>query len=104
MPGKRTVSLDGPGWQIYPLLPNEWRWRQVWLAEPPEAASQRLPTDVPAHAQSALLAAGTLPHPYQGLNSRLWEWTSQRDWVYSRSFELPKEWAGQRIRIRFEGL
>src|SRR4051794_31899544 len=104
MPGKRTVSLDGPDWQVYPLLPNEWRWRKVWLSDPPEAASRRLPAAVPGHAQSALLAAGALPHPYQALNSRLWEWTSKRDWVYTRTFEIPSDWSDQQIRIRFEGL
>lgn len=99
-----TLSLDGSGWTVYPLLPNVWRAKQVWRADPAEAAAGRVPAGVPGHAQSALLAAGALPHPYQGENSRLWEWTSERDWVYAREFELPAEWAGSRLWLRFEGI
>src|SRR5687767_2310815 len=76
----QQYSLDGDDWQLYYLLPNEWRWRKVWQAEPPEAAARRIRAMVPGVVQQDLLDAGVLPHPYEGLNSRLWEWTSQRDW------------------------
>lgn len=31
----QRFSLDGDGWQLYYLLPNEWWWRKVWEAESP---------------------------------------------------------------------
>ena len=42
--------------------------------------------------QHDLLDAGLLPHPYEGLNSRLWEWTWERDWVYTKEFTPPPDW------------
>jgi beta-mannosidase len=100
----RRVSLDGDDWQVYHLLPNEWRWRKVWEAEPPEAPARRLSAVVPGHVQSDLLDAGVLPHPYEGLNSRLWEWTSERDWVYTKEFDAPAAPEGGVVRLRFEGV
>jgi beta-mannosidase len=104
MNGNQVLPLDGDDWQIYPLLPEEWRWRGVWRDDPPAAAWRRIPARVPGHAQSALLAAGLLPHPYQGLNSYLWEWTSARDWIYQRTFAPPVEWSGRRLWLHFEGV
>src|SRR5579862_9662220 len=100
----RTISLDGDDWSLYWLFPNEWRWRRVWEREPPEAPARRLPAVVPGHAQSALLRAGTLPDPYVGLNSRAWEWTSERDWIYEKRFPLAAELTGRHFRLRFEGI
>ncbi|MBI3911951.1 MAG: glycoside hydrolase family 2 protein [Armatimonadetes bacterium] len=100
----QTFSLSGTDWQVYHLLPNEWLWRRVWERDPPEAASRRLPATVPGHVQQDLLAAGVLPHPWVGLNSHLWEWTSARDWVYTREFTPPAAMAGMQVRLRFEGV
>jgi beta-mannosidase len=97
-------SLDGDDWQNYYLLPNEWRWRKVWEAEPPEAPARRIRSVVPGHVQQDVLDAGLLPHPYEGLNSRQWEWTSERDWVYTKEFVAPDELEGATVRLRFEGV
>lgn len=102
MPDPPILSLDGPGWQLYPLLPERWRWQQVWKGEPPGAAARTVAATVPGHVQSALLAAEDLPHPYQGLNSLAWEWTAARDWVYTREFTVPAEWQHSRVWLRFE--
>src|SRR5262245_16038623 len=102
MTAPQTLSLDGPEWRVSPLRPNEWQGRRVWEADPPAAAAEGVPASVPGHVQSALLAAGALPHPYQGLNSHLWEWTASRDWIYSRWLAIPEEWTGQRLWLRFE--
>lgn len=100
----QVMSLDGEAWTVYWLMPAEWRWRRVWEREPPEAAARRMRAVVPGTVQQDLLDAGALPHPYQGENSRLWEWTWQRDWVYEREFVPPAEWAGSAVRLRFEGV
>src|SRR6266567_7092511 len=103
MSNPTSVSLDGDDWQVYHLLPNEWRWRKVWEKDPPEAPSRRVRAVVPGVVQQDLLDAKLLPHPYEGLNSRLWEWTSERDWVYTRELTPPAELAGGIIRLRVEG-
>ncbi len=97
-------SLDGDDWQVYFMLPNEWRWRRVWERDPPEAPARRVRAVVPGHVQSDLLDAGLLPPPYEGLNSRLWEWTSARDWIYTKEFTPAKELSGGVIRLRFQGV
>jgi beta-mannosidase len=104
MPVPQVVSLDGGEWSVYWLMPSEWRWRRVWEREPPEAGARRIPAVVPGVVQQDLLEARALPHPYQGENSRLWEWTWQRDWVYEREFVPPAEWSGSVVRLRFEGV
>src|SRR5262249_52490479 len=91
-------------WQLYYLMPEEWRWRRVWEREPPEAAARRVRAVVPGVVQHDLLDAGVLPHPYEGENSRLWEWTSARDWIYEREFVPPADWAAAAVRLRFEGV
>ena len=91
MPFPQRFSLDGDDWQLYYLLPHEWRWRKVWEGEPPEALARRVRAVVPGVVQQDLLEAGLLPPPYEGLNSRLCEWTSERDWVYTKEFTPPAE-------------
>jgi beta-mannosidase len=63
-----------------------------------------IPATVPGDVQSDLLDTGELPDPRVDLNSRLWEWTSQRDWVYVKEFELPASLEGHMARIRFDGV
>lgn len=104
MPVPEVFSLDGNDWRLYYLMPTEWRWRRVWEAEPPEAAPRRIQAVVPGVVQHDLLDAGVLPHPYEGENSRLWEWTWARDWVYEREFVPPAEWEAATVRLRFEGV
>lgn len=99
-----TLSLNGDGWSHYPLLPNEWRVRRVWEADPPEAAALRCAASVPGQVQHDLLVAGALPDPRVGTNSRLWEWTAARDWVYSREFTVPDSLRESVLRLRFEAL
>jgi beta-mannosidase len=101
-----ALSLDGSDWSLYHLMPSEWLWRRVWEKRPPEAVSRLIRATVPGDVQSDLLDIGELPHPYQGLNSRLWEWTSARDWIYEREFTLPPEMAGDGrwLELQFDGI
>src|SRR5438094_958575 len=54
--------------------------------------------------QDDLLDTGALPHPYERENSRLWEWTGARDWIYEKEFAAPPLAPGERARLRFEGV
>lgn len=104
MPIPQVFSLDGDDWRLYYLMPEEWRWRRVWEREPPEAPARRVRAVVPGVVQHDLLDAGVLPHPYEGENSRLWEWTWARDWIYERDFVPPAGWGAAAVRLRFEGV
>lgn len=100
----QTLSLDGDDWTLYWLLPHEWESRKVWEHEPSNATSRRIPAVVPGHAQEALLRSGALPDWRVGENSRLWEWTSARDWIYEKRFEVSSDHSGRVFRLRFEGI
>src|SRR5438876_10727587 len=100
----RTISLNGDDWTVYYLLPGEWLWRRVWEKEPVEARTRRIRAMVPGVVQHDLLDTGALPHPYERENSRLWEWTWARDWIYEKEFAAPPLAPGERARLRFEGV
>jgi len=110
VPEPQTISLNGNDWQIFPLLPNEWIWRRVWEREwdlrtwQPAVVGDWLPAVVPGCVQSDLWDAGLLPDPYCDLNSRAWEWTWDRDWLYAKEFVAPPALAGHVVRLHFEGV
>ncbi|MEO0912746.1 MAG: glycoside hydrolase family 2 protein [Pseudomonadota bacterium] len=53
---------------------------------------------LPGDVHSALIAAGHLPEPYEGLNEEACRWVAERDWVLSRRFEAEgAEWAHLKI-------
>lgn len=53
---------------------------------------------LPGDVHSALIAAGLLPEPYEGLNEEACRWVAERDWVLSSSFEAEgAEWAHLKI-------
>ncbi|NLI01396.1 MAG: hypothetical protein GX446_18110, partial [Chthonomonadales bacterium] len=103
------LCLSGDDWRVVGLVPSEWAWIPLTA---PEADLDHLPTvippwiraRVPGDVQSDLLDTGELPDPTVDLNSRYWEWTSQRDWVYVKEFDLPA-WDGQpAAALRFDGV
>jgi beta-mannosidase len=102
------MELSGNDWQLAPLLPHEFWWRQAWKEKwspagcPPwgDWIGACVPGDVIADA----LDAGLIPHPYVDLNSLACEWLSERDWIYRKTFIVPKEWRDKHIRLRFEGV
>ena len=59
MPFPHRFSLDGDDWQLYYLLPHEWRWRKVWEGEPPEAPARRVRAVVPGVARASRRPAGS---------------------------------------------
>ena len=103
------ISLNGDGWRILGLPPNEWVWRQIGspatdLDRIRPAVGAWTPAVVPGDVQSDLVDAGVLPDPFFELNSRACEWTSHRDWVYHRDFTAPADAAGRTMHLRFAGV
>lgn len=72
------------GWQVKERDPNlaladDFAAREGWLA-----------ATVPGTVHEALLAAGSIPDPFIGLNERAVQWVGERDWLYRCTFELPE--------------
>jgi beta-mannosidase len=49
---------------------------------------------VPGDVHSALIAAGTIPHPYQGRNEYSVRWVAEEDWIASRTFQFAGDRSG----------
>ena len=49
------------------------------------------PAEIPGDNYTALEAAGILPDPYYRLNEDECQWPVDKDWVFSRSFDVPRE-------------
>ncbi|MDE1170091.1 MAG: hypothetical protein PW734_02605 [Verrucomicrobium sp.] len=83
----KTLSLDG-----------RWNLRSrsgAWSA----------PARVPGDTHSALLAAGKIPDPFQGLNELAVQPLHQEDWIYERTFTLPPSWLEEdSILLEADGL
>ena len=61
-------------------------------------------TAAPSTVQWALYRAGELPHPYEHLNSKQYEWVDQKVWYYRRSFDLPASARGSYVFLCFDGV
>lgn len=103
------IMLNGSDWRILGLVPSEWHWRRIGQEDcdldhlnPP--APPWILAEVPGDVQSALLRTGHLPDPWKDLDSRYWEWTSQRDWVYRKEFQIEQLQPNSRAVIHFEGV
>lgn len=102
------IRLDGKDWQLIHLLPTEWVWRQVWKEDwdpqQPAAAGQWIQGTVPGDVISDAQDAGLIPDPYVDMQSRSCEWTSERDWLYRKTFTVPAEMQGKTMRLHFDGV
>lgn len=101
MPAITTLTLSGQPWRVRPYHANEGTFSQAWNAEP--VPSLEYPAQVPGDVATDVLRAEDGPHPYVDLNSRLYEWTSTRDWLYRLEFECPAL-DGRQARLEFDAV
>lgn len=96
----RIVVLDlcKLDWRVRPYHPNEAWFGRAWEQEPQEALEY--PARVPGDVAGDVFRAQGGPHPYSELNSRAYEWTSARDWLYRAGFDAPPL-DGRRARLEF---
>jgi beta-mannosidase len=100
---RRTISLDGPGWQIR-SHPGTDAALAAAARPSSRSAPDWLPGRVPGTVLDDLWQAGEIPDPEVERNSRLAEWVPQRAWAYRRSLEAPRLEAEERAWLRFSGL
>jgi beta-mannosidase len=105
---KTNIKLDGTDWQLIHLMPSEWVWRSVWKEDwdpyQAPAAGSWIPATVPGDVIADALDANLISNPYIDMNSRAAEWTSERDWLYRKSFDVTSEMLGKSLRLHFDGV
>jgi beta-mannosidase len=96
-----SISLDGE-WLLY-----HYEHGTLEIETPADLLASGLvpiPARVPGNVELDLQRAGALPDPFVGANIRLLRPFEFHDWWYRREFDLPAEYAGQRVELVCEGL
>jgi beta-mannosidase len=96
-----TLSLDGE-WLLY-----HFEHGTCEIHTPADLLASDLtpiPAAVPGNVELDLHRAGILPDPFVGDNIRLLRPFEYHEWWYRREFNLPAEFASQRVELVFEGL
>jgi beta-mannosidase len=79
-------------------LSGSWQLRQA-------GESKSYPAQVPGGVHTDLLAAGCIPDPFVGDNELRVQWVAEKDWQYSRSFDVSKDLIGEeRVYLVCDGL
>lgn len=95
--GGNEISLDG-SWDLAQATRElssetvdiaDLKWTQVRM---------------PATIQYALFQAKAVENPWYGDNWKRLQWIQENDWYLRRGFQVPPEWRGRHIRLRFDGL
>ena len=96
-----VLDLSGRDWRVRPYSPNEAWFQKAWTADP--SPSLEYPARVPGDVVSDAIEAEGGRHPYYDRNSRLWEWTKDRDWLYRLDFDAP-DLDGRSARLEFDAV
>jgi beta-mannosidase len=105
-PGRVELDLSGWKWQMEGVLPG--RGLQEGFDKFP--AGQMGPVflwtaaKIPGDVYTDLWKAGGIDDPNYGRNLEKAKWVMDREWWYTTLLVLPKEMAGKRIRIVFDGI
>ena len=89
-----TLVIDG--WELCDVAEGTGDARSLSTGE----AQEWLPAVVPGGVHPTLVAAGRLPHPFEGDNLSQHRWIEDREWWYRARFDAE---AGD-IRITADGL
>ena len=105
---RQTWDLGEQDWTLRGFRQNDWRWETSFArfdARTPDIAG--IPARVPGSVRGALVAAGIVPRPYDGLASRDSEWIENRHWSYTTAIPasaVDAARSGARIRLRAQSL
>lgn len=97
------VSLNGNDWMYKDFIGDDWVWRH---SEKPNTRDIRWWRKglVPGSVTNDLWRNNEIPDPYYEKNSLLIEWIPERTWIYKKTFTVPEEMRGLRVRLVFEGV
>jgi len=82
-------------------------WDFVWTDKAIEDLSKlewKYNTDIPKSLYFSLYEAGILPHPYEGVNSKLYHWVDEKVWYYRKKFILDKSDFKGNAFLSFDGV
>ncbi len=75
----------------------------TWKLTQADDPSVTCPIAVPGGIYTALLDAKRIPDPYFAQNEKLTQWPSRKDWLFSRTFEVPESFlASKSVTLRLE--
>lgn len=69
-----------------------------------DSVSRWIDAPVPGTVQTALLNAGIIEDPYLPFNGEKMHWTTDQRWFYKKTFTVPADYRGKRLRLFFEGV
>ena len=77
----------------------------IWRLEQADDPGVTCPVRIPGGNYAALIDAGIIPDPYRARNEHLVQWPRTKDWIFTRTFEVPEDFARRReIVLRLEGV
>lgn len=82
-------------------------WDFVWTDKAIEDLSKlewKYKTDIPKSLYFSLYEAGILPHPYEGVYSKLYHWVDEKVWYYRKKFILDKSDFKGNAFLSFDGV
>ena len=82
-------------------------WDFTWADNTIEDLSElawKYKTDIPKSLYFSLYEAGILPHPYEGVNSKLYHWVDEKVWYYRKKFILDKSDFKGNAFLSFDGV
>ncbi|MEJ5267788.1 MAG: glycoside hydrolase family 2 protein [Bacteroidales bacterium] len=74
-------------WEFFYAEKNEW-----------------YPAQVPGNIHTDLFANNLIKSPYQLFNKKEFDWISQREWKYRKTFDIPHDLINRKLELIFEGL
>lgn len=104
--GRVELDLSGGEWQMEGVLPGRGVEEGFHAFPAGHVGSVFLwtPAKVPGDVYTDLWTAGRIEDPYFGRNLERARWVMDREWWYTKQFDLPKEMSGKFIQLRFDGV
>lgn len=78
--------------------------RDVDVAYPELSCDRWIDAVVPGTVQTALLNAGVIEDPYLPFGGEKSHWMTDQRWIYKKTFRVPDEFRGKRLRLLFHGV
>ncbi|NOT63756.1 MAG: hypothetical protein HOP19_26375, partial [Acidobacteria bacterium] len=107
-PANSRLEFDVSGWDwhVEGMLPGRGMQEGFHTFPPGHVGSPFLwtPAKVPGDVYTDLWRAGQIEDPYFGRNLEKLRWVMDKEWWYTKQFNLPKEMRGKSLRLQFDGV
>jgi len=104
--GRIEFDLSGWDWHVEGVYPGRGMQEGFHTFPPGHVGSPFLwtPAKAPGDVYTDLWRAGQIEDPYFGRNLEKLRWVMDKEWWYTKQFNLPKEMRGKTIRLQFDGV